>query len=177
MRVHAPEASHEPLELVEAGSERSVALRLLAAGREEHEDVVAGHMVLALVVHPLHGHAPPLPLLAAGATHVPGRVLLQLVLRDRRQLHQRGDGEERDRGGRWDGAPGEVQRRLDVLVTGGPRENVRSRDETPRSRGATVRKPKSASSGSKPEVWPLDLWRMDQRRRPRRRFENSSWQL
>ena len=58
MLVHAPEACHEPLELVEAGSERGVALRLLAAGRKEHEDAVAGHMVLALVVHPLHGHAP-----------------------------------------------------------------------------------------------------------------------
>ena len=56
-----------------------------------------------------------------------------------------------------------------------PREqhgHVSSRDETQRSRGAAVRSPNSVSSGSPLAVFPLDSWRMDQRRRPRRRFEN-----
>ena len=47
-----------------------------------------------------------------------------------------------------------------------------SRGGTPRSRGATLRSPKSASSGSPSEVWPLNSLSMDQRRRPRRRFGN-----
>ena len=116
--VHAPEVRHVPLQRVEAGAELGVALRHRAAGREEHEDVVADHLVLALVVHPLDDHAPPLRALPAAPLHAPLRVLHQVALHDvaRRPLHQRGDGQERHPAGRWDGAPGEDQRRLDAAV-------------------------------------------------------------